>query len=129
MTSAPMTAGLAFLPMGLRPGALLAPREERVYPRVRRLREELARRARGDDRPAVGVEEDAVVGDREDARELVRHDDHRRTEAVPELQDQIVEAAGADRVEPRRGLVEEQISGSSAIARARPARFCMPPLI
>src|SRR3989442_730929 len=109
MTKAPMTAGLAFLPMTwLQSGALSAPRQELPHSRVRRLREQLAWPPRGDDRPAVGVEEDAVVAGREDARQLVRHHDHRRAEAVPERQDQVVEPARGHRIESGGGLVEEQ---------------------
>src|SRR5438093_5573628 len=111
-TNAPTTAGLTCLPMRLlRSGALLAPREEYPHPWVARVREELARRPRGGDGAALGVEEDAVVADREDARQLVCHDDDRRAEAVPELEDQIVEPPRAHRVEPGRGFVEEKDLG------------------
>src|SRR6266849_4538871 len=108
-TNAPITAGLAFLPMAwLRSGALPAPRQELPHPRVGRVREQLARRSRGGDRPALGVEKDAVVADREDARQLVGHDDDGRTQALPQLEDQVVEPSRAHRVEPRGGLVEEE---------------------
>src|SRR5437667_452760 len=103
MTNAPMIAGLAFLPIAVHLGALLAPRQERTHPRVPGVREELARGPRGDDHPALGVEEDAVVADREDARELVRHDDHGRAQALPELEDQVVEPSRAHRIEPAAG--------------------------
>src|SRR6184192_1796662 len=105
ITNAPMTAGFTRLPM-------MAPfcpaREELPHARVGRAREQLLRRAGGDHRTAFGVEEDAVVGDREDARELMGDDHDGRAEALAQLEDQLVEPAGADRVEPSRRLVEEQ---------------------
>src|SRR5689334_4086136 len=108
-TNAPITTGLAFLPMAwLRSGALPTPGQKVLHPRVRRVREELARRPRGGDRPALGVEEDAVVADREDARQLVRHHHDGGAQAVAQLEDQVVEPARADRIEPRRWLVEEE---------------------
>ena len=64
-----------------------------------------------DHRPRLDVEEDAVVADGEDARQLVRDDDDRRAEAVAQLEDQVVEQARADRVEAGRRLVEEQDLG------------------
>src|SRR5882762_8860457 len=112
-TNAPIRAGLVFLPM-LAPrsvAAFLPPRQEFTHPRIGRLRAQLPRRATRDHRAALGVEEDAIVGDREDARQLVRHHDDRRPEAVPELEDELVQAPRADRVEARRGLVEEQHLG------------------
>ena len=40
---------------------------------------------------------------------------------------EIIDRIGHDRVETSRRLVEEEISGSAAIARASATRFCMPP--
>src|SRR2546427_8852017 len=93
ITKAPMSAGFARLPMG---SSFLAPREELAHARVGRVRQQLLRRAGGDHRTAVRVEEDAIVRDREDARELVGHDHDRRAEAVAQLEDQLVQAARAD---------------------------------
>jgi hypothetical protein len=56
----------------------------------------------------IRIEKHAVVADRKDTCQLVCDDDDRCTEAVPKLQYQIVEQLGADRIQPRRGLVEEQ---------------------
>src|SRR5512138_2634882 len=63
---------------------LLAPGQERADAGVRRFRQELLGVPRGGDRLALGVEEDRVVRDGEDARELVRHHHHGRAEAVAE---------------------------------------------
>src|SRR5207249_11282235 len=105
ITKAPMTAGFTRLPM-------LAPfcpaGEELPHARVGRACQELLRRARGDHRAAVSVEEDAVVRNREDAGKLVRDDHDGRAEALAQLEDQLVEPTGADRIEPGRRLVEEQ---------------------
>src|SRR6516162_2135339 len=54
------------------------------------------------------VQEDAVVGDGEDARELVGDHDDRRAEVGAQLEDQVVEQARAYRIESGRRLVEEQ---------------------
>ena len=54
------------------------------------------------------VEHDHAVGDREDARELVRDDHERDAEVVGQPPDQRVELGRGDRVEPGRRLVEEQ---------------------
>src|SRR5262249_53743926 len=54
------------------------------------------------------VEEDAVVADGEDARQLVGDDDDRRLQAVAQLEDQLVEQPRADRIQSGRGLVEEE---------------------
>jgi len=69
---------------------------------------ELARAAMGDRPLAVGVEEDAVVGDREQARQLMAHEHHRRAGAMPDVVDQVVEPSRGDRVQAGRGLVVEQ---------------------
>src|SRR5207249_4860166 len=113
ITKAPIRAGFVFLPMlGPRAvAALLAPREERAHARILRLLAQHPWRAARDQHAALGVEEHAVVGDGEDARQLVRHHDDRRAQAVPQLEDEIVQPSRADRIEPRRGLVEEQHLG------------------
>src|SRR5690242_18598153 len=96
---------------GLLGGTLPAPREELAHGGIRRVREQLARRPRRADRATLGVEEDAVVADREDARELVGDDDDRGAEAVAQLEDQVVEAARADGIEAGGRLVEEEDLG------------------
>ena len=65
----------------------------------------------GDRRARLGVQEDAVVADGEQARQLVADHDDGGAEAVPQLQDQVVQPLRGDRVQPRRGLVEEQDVG------------------
>src|SRR6185369_1494186 len=106
-TKPPMTVLLACLAMP----RLLAPRQERPHAWVPRARQELLRIARRDRRPRPGVQEDGVVGDGEDAGELVRDHHHRRAEAVAQLEDEVVEVPRAHRVEARRRLVEEQDVG------------------
>src|SRR6266478_201390 len=93
-----------------RSGFPVAPpaREEAMDVRVRWMGEQLAGVAPGAHGSCLGVEEDAVVGDREDARQLVRDDDHRRSEAVSQGEDELVEEARADRIEAGRRLVEEE---------------------
>ena len=91
--------------------------------------QEILRVAAGDHRPRFRVEEYAVVADRENARQFMRDHQDGGAQTVAQVQDQIVEQARADRIESRRRLVKKKISGSSAMARASPARFCMPPLI
>src|SRR4051812_25299707 len=71
-------------------------------------RQQLARRPRAGGPSALAVEEDAVVTHLEDAVELVGDQHHGGPEASAELEDQIVEAAGADGVQSRRGLVQEE---------------------
>src|SRR5262249_2939084 len=73
--------------------------------------EQIARRPLREQRLRLGVEEDALVGDREDARELVRHDDEGSLQAGAQLEDQVVEQARADRVEAGARLVEEEDLG------------------
>ena len=73
--------------------------------------EELPGGALGDHGALLRVEEDRVAPDGEDAGQLVGDDDHGRPQAVAQLEDQLVEAARVDRVEARRGLVEEQDLG------------------
>src|SRR5437867_10584806 len=87
-TNAPDSAGFARLPIG---PPFRAAGEELPQARVGRMREELLRSARRDHRPAVGVEEDAVVGDREDARQFVRDHDDGRPQAVAQLEDELVQ--------------------------------------
>src|SRR5213594_80714 len=64
-----------------------------------------------DHRLRLGVEEHAVAGDREDAGQLMGHDHHRRAEAIAQLEDEVVQQLGADGVQARRRLVEEEDVG------------------
>ena len=80
-------------------------------------------------RARIGVEKYAVVADSEDAGQLVSNHHDRSAEAVSQFEDEIIEQSRTYRVEPGRRLIEEQDFGISAIARASPARFCIPPLI
>src|SRR2546429_679882 len=103
-TNAPTSIGLGFLPIV----TVLPAVEEAPHGRILRAIAELLRRSACARRPALGIEEDAVRPDREDARELVRHDDDRCPEALAQLEDQVVEQAGAHRVEAGRRFVEEE---------------------
>ncbi len=85
--------------------------------------------AAGDDGSGLRVEKHAVGSDREDTRQLVCDHDDGGVQALAQFDDQLVEQPRADRVQPGRWFVEEEPLGSSAIARAKPARFSMPPLI
>ena len=73
----------------------------------------------GDDVLGLAVDHDAAVGDGEDTGQLVRHNDDRSAEALVELQDELVELGGGDRVEAGRGSSKNRIAGSSASARAK----------
>src|SRR5438132_4997259 len=112
-TAASATAPTTNAPMRVFRGCLatarlLAAGEEGMHPGVFRFGQKLPRVARGDHRLAFPVEEHGVVADGEDARELVRHDDDGGTQAVAQVEDEIVEAPRADRIEPRRRFVEEE---------------------
>src|SRR5262245_49941518 len=89
----------------------LAARQKLADALMRRMRQELARRASGADRAHGGIEVDGGVANREDARELVRNDDEGRAEAVAQLDDEVVEPTRRDRVEAGGRLVEEQDLG------------------
>src|SRR5487761_510651 len=116
-TNAPTKGGLTFLPIDLFPRlaalrrfrfAFGAAGQKAAHARIGRVFEQFARIALGYRRMAVGVEKDAVVADREDAGELVRHHDDGGAERVADLQDQFVEQPRAYGIEPGRGFVEEQ---------------------
>src|SRR6266566_2149071 len=106
-TKAPISVALGRLPMISLHSVFRAARQEAAHLEVRRVREEVPRRAVRDAGPRLRIEEDAVVPDREDARQLVRHDDDGRAEAVAKFEDEVIEEPGGYRVEPRRRLVEE----------------------
>src|SRR5262249_42589419 len=106
-TNVPISVFLAWLAMA----PPLAAGQEVDHPGVVRSRQQLPRVARGDHRLAPAVQKHRVVCDGEDAGELVRHDHDGGAEAVAEIEDQLVQPPRADRVEPRRGLVEEEDVG------------------
>src|SRR5918993_829779 len=51
-----------------------------------------------------------AVADAEERREIVAHDDDRNAQALVELHDQIVDAAGGERIEIRGRLVQKKYS-------------------
>src|SRR4051812_24033332 len=91
-TKPPTIVGLGFLAM-VRSLCVGRPAARQKLPDalVGRMRQQGARRSACAEGPRRGVEVDAVVADGEDARQLVRDDDHRRAEAVAQLDDQLVE--------------------------------------
>ena len=68
-----------------------------------------------------------AVADRVEAVEIVGDHEHGQPQGRLQGRDELVELAGADRVEAGGRLVEEQTPGSSASARASAARLIMPP--
>ena len=85
--------------------------------------------AQGRGGPGGCVQKYGLGRDGEDARELVGHDDEGGSQALAQLQNQLVEKVRADRIESRRRLIDEQDLGIEGMARASPARFRIPPLI
>ena len=67
---------------------------------------DLLGRAHGQD--VAAIDQNDAVGDQEGAGQFVRHDDDAHGVCLLEVQDEIVDAGGHDRVEPRRRLIEEQ---------------------
>ena len=65
-----------------------------MYERDGRFVPQPPRIAAGHDALGFLVEHDAVVGDQEDARQLVRHDDDGNPEAATERDDQVIELDG-----------------------------------
>ena len=120
-----MSVGLAFYSYSF----LFSASQESTYLRVLRMRQQFLRVAAGDHRARFRIEKYAVVADGEDARQLVGDDDDRRAQTVAQLENQIVEQRELIGSSPADGSSKNKISGSSAMARASPARFCMPPLI
>ena len=83
--------------------------EEGRDARIRAVIAQLARVTERDHALRFAVEHDAALGDREDARQLVRHDHERRAEAARvQREDQLVELDRGDRVEPGARLVQEE---------------------
>src|SRR5262245_21791750 len=120
-TKPPMSFGFAFLAIvvtlpcavllrlcHLRGFAELTPQQEVANLRIGTVVAQLLRIALGDHRLGVSVEKHRVVADGEDAGELMGHHRDRGAEAVPQLEDQIVQHARTDWIEAGRWLVEEQ---------------------
>src|SRR5258706_2137632 len=107
-TKPPTAAGLGAAMAGLRLGDRFGSPHERLDGRMLGRVAQVARRAMADRGLGLGVEEHAVVADREQAGQLVADQDHGCAEAVAQLQDEFVEATRRDRVEAGRRLVEKQ---------------------
>src|SRR5262245_38341318 len=91
-TKAPIVAGLLFLDMTCLLGRRSAVQESPHF-LVRMRIAELARVPLRDHCTGLDVEKHAVRTDRENAGQLVRDDDHRGSEALAKLDDQLVEQA------------------------------------
>src|SRR6185437_7135451 len=121
-TNAPINAGFARLPIGLRtPLVPLTPGEKATDLGIGGMVEKLFRRAAGDRRARLCIEKHAVVGDREDARQLVGDHHDGGTKAVTQLENEVVKQARAHWIEAGRRLVEEQDIG---IERDRAGEPC-----
>ena len=75
----------------------------------------------GDHRLGLRIQEYTIVGDGEQARQLVADNDDRGAKTVTKIDDQVVEPARGDRVQSGGRLVEEQDVGIER-QRARQAR-------
>src|SRR5262249_12862198 len=96
---------------GWRDGSWLSPLQEGTYLGIVRRVAELLRVAERHLGARLGVEEDGAVADREDARELGSRPDERGAEALPQLEDRVVEAPRAERIEAGGGLAEKHPLG------------------
>src|SRR5262245_54426326 len=82
----------------------------------------------------AGFNDDAIgehrhtVGDLEDFRNIVADDDAGEFEILVHLADQLMDAFPNSGSNPVVGSSKSMISGAVTNARARPARFFMPPL-
>src|SRR4249919_4151360 len=74
------------------------------------------------DQLAIGQDRDPVA-DRIQGIQVMRDQEHGQAERLLQGAGELVECGGTDRVEARGGFVEEQQRGSSASARASPARL------
>lgn len=99
------------------------------YRFVRRIFQQFVRIAVRDDRFCPRVQINRIRADRKNGRQFVRYHNDRRMQIFFDLQNQIVQIFRTDRIKSRGRFVKNTICGSSAKARARPARFFMPPLI
>ena len=70
-----------------------------------------SRRAMRDRRSRLRIQEDAVIADPEQAGQFMAHDDDGGAETLAQLENQVIEPAGGDRIQSRRRLVEEQDFG------------------
>ena len=77
---------------------LLRARQKTAHFRISRMRQKLLGVAACDHRASFGVEEHAVVADRENTCQLVGDDNNGSAEAVAQFKNQVVEKTGADRV-------------------------------
>ena len=102
-------------------GPWASPGEELPHELVRRV-EELRRGARLDD-PALPEDRD-VVGHAARAHDVVRDDDVGAAVLLVDLLDELAQERGADRVEARVRLVEEDDLRARAPARGRSRRAC-----
>src|SRR5579875_425881 len=108
-TNAPIAVGLIRLAMTAACCAsLLSAGKESTDASVRGMSQHLVRIAGGDLGTGFGVQKDAVGGDREDARQFVRDHHDGGAQVLAQLQDQIVQQPGTDRIQTRRRFVEEQ---------------------
>src|SRR6185437_6001678 len=80
--------------------------EELAHPAVVAFVAKLAGIALCDDTLDAAIEHDDTIGDREDARQLVRDDDERHAEVSRQAQDERVELGRRDRIETGGRLVE-----------------------
>ena len=72
---------------------------------------------RGDHALCAPVEHEATVGNGQDRRQFMRHHHEGQAEIAPQVEDQPVEPGRGDRIEPGRGLVEQQ---QRRVERQRP---------
>ena len=77
--------------------------------------------------PRPRREEQHAVRDGQRLAELVSHVEHGRACSLPQLDQLPAQAARRRRVERDQRLIQEESSGSTAKARARATRRCMPP--
>jgi hypothetical protein len=82
--------------------------------------------ALGNDCLGFSIEKYAVVADRKNARKLMCDDDNRCTQVVPQLHIRSSMSWELTESNPAEGSSNIRISGSSAMALAKPAPFCMP---
>src|ERR1700726_2852281 len=106
ITNAPTKAGFARLAICLlRVFRRFATRQKFLHPRFGRMCEHFVRVAAGDHGVRLRIEEDAVVGDRKDARQFMAHHHHGCAKAIAQSENQFVEQARAYRIEAGRWVV------------------------
>src|SRR5580704_5357775 len=72
------------------------------------------------------VEENGGIGNGKNRRELMGNDDDRRSETVPELKNQLVQAKGSDRIQTRGWLVKEKHCWIESHGSRKPRSFTHP---